>query len=95
MFTPINPTHSTAAMTNVSGTVLAANAARRYALLVNDGSADVYIKLGATAVANQGIRINAGGGAYEISATNDNLFFGAINGITAAGTATMLVTEGV
>lgn len=87
--------HTTASMTTASGAVLAANNLRRYALIVNDGTVDVYIKLGATAVANQGIRINANGGSYAISPEYDNLFKGAINGITGTGTATMLVTEGV
>ena len=92
---PINPAHTTAAMTTTTGAALAANAARRYALLVNDGAVDVYIKLGAAAVANQGIRINANGGSYEISPSTGNLYLGAINGITATGTATLLVLEGV
>lgn len=92
---PINPTHSTASMSTTSGEVLAANAARRYALIVNDGAVDVYIKLGATAVANQGIRVSANGGSFEISPSTGNLYLGAINGITGSGTATMLVTEGV
>ena len=90
----INPAHTQPSMSTTSATVLAANAARRYAVVVNDGTSDVYINLGGTAVANQGIRVNAGGGSYSISPVWGNLFTGAINGITAAGTATMLVTEG-
>ena len=91
---PINPTHTTASMTTATGVVLAANKARRYALIVNDGAADVYINLGEAAVANTGILINADGGSYEISPAQGNLFLGAINGITALGTATLLITEG-
>lgn len=91
----VNPTHTTASMTTASGTVLAANLARRYAIVVNDGAVDVYIKLGATAVANDGIRINANGGSYTLSPIYGNLFHGVINGITASGTATVLVTEAV
>jgi hypothetical protein len=42
----------------------------------------VYLALGATAVANQGIRLSAAGGSYTTSA-----FTGAINAIaTGAGT---------
>lgn len=91
----IKPTHTTASMSASSGTVLAANTNRRYALIINDGTVDVYIKLGATAVANQGIRLNANGGFYELGPSTGNLFHGAINGITASGTSTVLVTEGV
>lgn len=93
--TPINLTHTTASMTTSSGAVIATSLSRRYLLVVNDGSVDVYIKLGATAVANQGIRINANGGSFEMSPAHGNLFYGEINGITATGTATVLVTQGV
>jgi len=82
-------------MTTASGTVLAANLARRSALVVNDGAVDVYINLSATAVANQGIRINANGGSHAISPAYGNLYLGIITGITSVGTATMLVTESV
>ncbi len=86
--------HTTASITSASGAALAVNNDRKYALLINDGSVDVYLNLGGTAVANQGIRINANGGSYELSRDMGNLFDGVINGITASGTATVLVTEG-
>lgn len=91
----INPAHTSASVTGSTTSVLTANLARRYALLVNDGVADVYIKLGADAVVNAGIRISGNGGSYEMSAEQGNLFQGAINGITVSGTSTVLVTEGV
>ncbi len=87
--------HTTASMTATSATVLAANGGRKYALVVNDGAADVYLNLGGTAVANQGIRINANGGSYELGSVIGGLFDGAINGITLSGSATVLVTEGI
>ena len=87
--------HTTASMTATSAAVLAANGAREYALFVNDGSAVCYLNLGSTAVASEGIRINANGGSYEISRNWGNLYTGAINGITASGTAKVLITEGV
>ncbi len=86
--------HTTAAMTTATAAVLALNDDREYALIVNDGSATVYLKVGAAAVANEGIRINANGGSYEMSRALGNLSDVAINGITASGTATLLVTEG-
>ena len=87
--------HTTASMTATSAAVLAANGAREYALIVNDGSVVCYLNLGSTAVANTGIRVNANGGSYEIGRNWGNLYTGAINGILASGTATLIVTEGV
>jgi len=90
------PTHTAVNVTVASGAVLAANANRKYALLVNDSDAVIYIKLGAAAVANQGIRINAAGGNYEMSSLLGNLYTGVINGIHAgAGNKALLMTEGV
>ena len=86
--------HTTASMTATSAVVLAANGAREYALIVNDGSVACYLNLGSTAVASEGIRINANGGNYEMGRNWGNLYTGAINGILASGTATLLVTEG-
>ena len=87
--------HTTASMTATSAAVLATNGAREYALIVNDGSVACYLNLGSTAVASEGIRVNANGGSYEMSRNWGNLYTGAINGILASGTATLLVTEGV
>ncbi len=87
--------HTTASMSSTTGAALALNDDREYALIVNDGSVDVYIKVGAAAVANEGIRINANGGSYEMSRALGNLSDVAVNGITVSGTATVLVTEGV
>ncbi len=86
--------HTTASMTTASAAALAANGAREYALIVNDGSVVCYLNLGSTAVANTGIRVNANGGSYEMSRNWGNLYTGAINGITVSGSATVLVTEG-
>lgn len=86
--------HTTGSMSDTSAAALAANNARKYALIVNDGGVTVYLNLGGTAVASEGIRLNADGGSYEISRDSGNLFSGAINGITSSGTATVLVTEG-
>lgn len=87
------PVHTTASATASNGALLAANAGRRCALIQNDGSVDVYVKIGATAVANQGIRIPANGGALTISPALGNLSTLVVNGITASGSAVVLVTE--
>jgi hypothetical protein len=81
-------------MTSASAAVLATNQGRKYALIVNDSSVVCYLNLGSTAVANEGIRVNANGGSYEMSRNIGNLYTGAINGILVSGTATLLVTEG-
>ena len=84
----------------VAGSVLllAANANRKYALIVNDSVTDMYISLGTAAVPYRGIRINANGGSYEMSGQQGNLYRGAIYcDHTAGGAVTrrVLVTEGV
>lgn len=91
---PTTFAHTQPSVTTSSTAVLAANDNRVYALIINDGAVEIYLNLGGTAVANQGIRVNANGGSYEISQRNSNLFRGAINGIVASGSATALVTQG-
>lgn len=88
-----SPSNTGADVTTSSTPVLAANASRGYAAIVNDSDAVVYLALGAAAVANQGIRLNANGGSYEINWTN--LFRGAINGIhLGTGNKRVTVVEG-
>lgn len=88
-------THAAVNVTVASGSVLAANADRNYALIINDSDTAMYIKLGATAVVNQGIRLNSNGGAYEMSAKAGNVYKGAIYGIHAgSGNKVALITEG-
>ena len=90
------PTHTAVVVTTASGIALAANANRLYALLINDSDTVIYINLGATAVANQGIRLNADGGSYEMSKRLGSLYSGVINAIHGGtGDKTLLVTEGV
>jgi hypothetical protein len=90
------PTHTAVNVATATTAIIAANANRKYLLLVNDSDTPIWIKLGANAVANQGIRINANGGSYEMSAKQGNLYLGAVNGIHAStGNKVMLVTEGV
>lgn len=93
--TALTLTHTTATATTGSGAMLAANTSRRYALIQNVGSTPVFLKVGAAAVASQGIMLAANGGAYEMSAAFGNLATGAVNGITSTGSAVVTVTEGV
>jgi len=39
-------------------------------VIVNDSDVVIYLGVGAAAVLNQGIRLNANGGAYEINWSN-------------------------
>ena len=87
--------HTTASASTVSATALVANQNAIYRCFVNDGTVPVYLSLAnAAAVANQGIRLNANGGSYEMSKKAGNLYKGLVTCITASGTATVLVTEG-
>ena len=87
-------THTTAAVTTASGAALAANPSRNYALFVNDSDTVMYLMIGATAVANQGIRLNADGGSYEMADEFGNLSYDAIYAIHGgSGSKALLVTE--
>lgn len=79
---------------------LARNNDRTYAAIVNDGTADIYIYLTnfasadaatSTVVANNGIRVNAGGGSYEI--LPENLYLGDIWVASTTAAQRVLVTE--
>jgi hypothetical protein len=88
-------THSAPAVTTSDTTPVAAEADRKYLLLVNDSDTIIYLALGATAVASQGIRVAANGGAYEMSSPFGNLYTGAVHAIHAgSGSKALLVTEG-
>lgn len=89
--TDIAPTSGNVAVTNTSGPVLAFNSGRKYAVIVNDSDADIYLALGVTAVVNKGILIKAAGGSFEIN--DQNMFRGVVNGVTASGSKNVTVSE--
>ncbi len=92
----ITPTHTAPSAGNaVSAEILPANPERVYALIVNDSDTIVYLGLGVAAAMNEGIRLNAAGGSYEMSERLGNLFTGAVNAISSAAGKKLLVTEGV
>jgi uncharacterized protein (DUF2345 family) len=86
-------TFTTVSCTGTTGEALAANAGRTAALFINDGTSDIYIKMGEDAVANQGIRLNANGGNYFMSGSNENLRRQAVNCITSSATVVLSVVE--
>jgi hypothetical protein len=89
------PAHTAPTIGNTTTAALAANTSRLYALFINDSDETIYLKLGAAAVLNAGIRLNANGGSYEMSAGQGNLYTGVVNGICTSGGKKLLVTEGV
>jgi hypothetical protein len=91
----ITNTHTYATIGASTGVALAANASRKYALLINDSDSAIYLMFNASAVLNQGIRLNANGGSYEMSSANGNLDVRVINAISSGASKNLLVTEGV
>ena len=90
---PIETVTDTAVLVlEVTTVVLAANPNRADAVFVNDSNQPIYLARGNAAVMNAGIRLNAGGGSYEIN--RDNLFLGAINAIATGGDKNLTVSEG-
>lgn len=72
--------------------VLAANSSRRFLFLVNDSDENIYVSLGAAAVANEGILLTAGGGALTLDIAS--MWQGAIYAICASGGKNLTVSEG-
>ena len=66
---------------------------RKYALIQNDSAQIVYINIGQAALMNNGIRLAANGGFFEMSPHFGNLSQEVINGISATGSAVVLLTE--
>jgi hypothetical protein len=85
-------TPSNVTVTSTSSTATSSNSSRVSLVIVNTGINDVTIRRSATAVvAGTGIVLKAGGGTYEINASN--LYTGAITAITAAGSSTLAIEE--
>ena len=88
--------HTAPAIAATSTKALEVNPSRVYALLVNDSDTVMYVNIGATAVINTGIRLNANGGSLELSRLAGNLSTAVIYAIHGGvGNKTLLVTEGV
>lgn len=91
-----NVSHGSASIGTASGTVLAAQPLSNYRLLVNDGTAVVYLRFGtAAAVLGQGIRLNANGGNFEMSRALGNLWTGQIMGISGAAAQNIMSLDGL
>jgi len=88
-----NEVHTAVSCANTSTEALALNGGRVSALFVNDSTQTIWITINQTAVANEGIRLNANGGSYYITDADGNLDREIVNCIVASGTGTILVTE--
>ena len=90
------PVHAGVDVEATSTAVLPADAGRAYALFINDSDTTLYLSLdGEAAAAQAGIRLNAGGGFYEMSAGCGNLSHAAVRAIHAgSGAKRLLVTTG-
>ena len=88
------PTNSYTPVSNSSISVIAANQNRQFANLTNDSAQVIYLALGSTAVLNSGIRLNAGGGSYEINM--NNMYKGQVSAITTpSGSLNLCYVEGI
>lgn len=86
---PATSTPSSVSVTTASTSILASNANRLGATIYNEGTATALVKLGATASASSYTTPIPSGGYYEVPFG----YTGAIDGITAASTAQLRVTE--
>lgn len=76
---------------STSTRMLERNINRFYVALVNDSDEEIYLSLGQTSVSNKGIRLNSGGGSYEINTMNP--YNGYIEAICASGGKKLCVIE--
>lgn len=81
-------------VTTSSAIVLPANTKRSYAVFCNtDATNDIYLCRGKAAIVGNGILLKAGGGSYEILATN--LFRGNVYGISVGASVALAIEEDV
>jgi hypothetical protein len=93
---PASHSSSTATLANVAGsassvTLAAANASREGVVIMNDSTAILYVKFGATASATSFTYKLNGGETYESS--GPVIYTGIITGIWASATGAARVTE--
>ncbi len=78
-------------VTTSSTEIVAANTARKWLVLTNIGNRDVYVAVGQTALSLKGALLGKGGGSVSLGA--EMMTTEAINGITSAGSATVMILE--
>jgi hypothetical protein len=86
--------HTAVTVGNTSTAVLSAETNRTYALFINDSDETIYMSIdGTAAAANDGIRLNANGGSYEMTMGAGNVTANAVVAICASGSKKLLVTQ--
>lgn len=88
------PTNSSVTLQTSTTTVLSANAYRQYALITNDSDTVIYLHLNSATTTNnlnEGIRLNANGGQFEITA--DNLYTGEVSATSSAASKVLNIVE--
>ena len=86
------PANTTVNVGVASTQILAANSDRLYAAITNDSDTEIYLGIGAAAVAGQGVPLTTKGSSYEINWTN--LYQGVVNVICSEADKLLIVTEG-
>ena len=81
-----------ATVTSTSAIIVPFSKNRQYCLIQNDSDATIYLALGHDAEIGKGIRLNAGGGSYEINYTN--LYLGDVYAITGSGSKNVTIQTG-
>lgn len=89
----MHPKKYTGTSKSSTNQVVAANGDREYLIVINDSDTICYLAFGEAAVANSGVRLNASGGAYEMSRALGNLDTRAVNSINGTGDKTLCGTE--
>jgi len=78
-------------LTTASVLILGERSTRLHAIFINQSDSVAYLQLGAAVAANEGIRLNALGGSYEINALNP--YYGAVYAISAGTTKRLSAVE--
>lgn len=68
-----SPSNLSGNVTDSSSVIVAAKTDRRYLLIQNNSDAVIYLGIGVAAVLNQGVRLTASGGTFEMSRLFGNL----------------------
>ena len=85
--------HTAVTVGSRSVQVLGENKARVSALFINDSDDIIYLRFGATAVVNEGIRINGFGGSYELTIQSGTMIPDVVNAVSAESNLNLLILE--
>ena len=89
------PTNSNVSVGNTSTEVIAGSSGRQMLMLSNDSDETIYLAVGAAAVLNKGIRLNANGGSvtFEANSLIGPVLTKTINAICTTGTKNLCIFE--